>query len=80
MLHANIFSKGKLIENPQKLNIHLPSGNFGAILMKTPEKVAEICRAMNDSMGGLGRVSVKCRVGIDNEESFSFLSNFVSKA
>ncbi|PVU89445.1 hypothetical protein BB559_005096 [Furculomyces boomerangus] len=64
------------------LNVGCPSsnvqsGNFGAVLMKTPEKVAEICNSMNQVVGSKSKISVKCRIGIDSEESFDFLQNFM---
>ena len=64
------------------LNIGCPSqkvqsGNFGACLMAQPEKVAECVKAMTQASDL--PVTVKHRIGIDNEEGELFLINFVDK-
>ncbi|KAJ2389110.1 hypothetical protein GGI23_005905 [Coemansia sp. RSA 2559] len=68
------------------LNCGCPSrsvqmGAFGATLMKTPDKTAQIVQAMaraaKEAGGGMA-VSVKCRIGIDEDESLGFLERFVS--
>ena len=51
------------------------SGSFGACLMKEPDLVAQCVEAMIKSVDI--PVTVKCRIGIDNEESFEFLDRFV---
>ena len=61
------------------LNCGCPSprvtlGCFGASLMTSPELVARCMTAMAES--GMP-VSVKCRIGVDDNESFEFLRNFV---
>ncbi|KAJ1674525.1 hypothetical protein EV182_003107 [Spiromyces aspiralis] len=45
--------------------------------MKSPETVARVCRAMIDAVEGKTRITVKCRIGIDDVESFEFVSRFV---
>lgn len=52
------------------------NGLFGAALMKDPELVAACCRAMRLASGL--PVTVKCRLGLDDDTSFSSLRNFVS--
>jgi tRNA-dihydrouridine synthase A len=61
------------------LNVGCPSdrvqsGRFGACLMAEPERVADCVRALRESWGGA--VTVKCRIGIDDLDSYEFLSNF----
>lgn len=58
------------------LNAGCPSdkvqnGNFGAILMRTPEVIAECFRAMQDAAGDIP-VSVKTRIGVDELDSEEF--------
>ncbi len=52
------------------------SGRFGACLMAEPELVARNVRAMQDTVQI--PVSVKCRLGIDRDERYDVLENFVS--
>lgn len=64
------------------LNCGCPSdrvqnGGFGAALMLRPDLVADILKAMTDAVSV--PVTVKCRIGIDNEDSPDFLRNFVRK-
>ncbi|KAJ2338571.1 hypothetical protein IWW50_007030, partial [Coemansia erecta] len=66
------------------LNCGCPSrnvqmGSFGAVLMKTPELVADIVGEMSGAARATGcRISVKCRIGIDEDESPEFLRRFLS--
>ncbi|KAJ2456961.1 hypothetical protein GGI03_006239 [Coemansia sp. RSA 2337] len=69
------------------LNCGCPSrnvqmGSFGAVLMKSPEYTADIVRAMSEAASQDGResltVSVKCRIGIDEDESPEFLRRFLT--
>lgn len=53
------------------------SGAFGACLMRDPALVAECVKAMRDAVDI--PVHVKCRIGIDDSEDFTFLEDFVSK-
>ncbi len=42
------------------------SGTFGAVLMRTPDVVAQCCAAMQDAVQV--EVTVKCRIGVRSEE------------
>lgn len=62
------------------LNVGCPSsrvqsGQFGACLMAKPTLVAECIRAMCASVSI--PVSVKCRIGIDDHDSDTFLQDFI---
>ncbi|GIW21206.1 MAG: tRNA-dihydrouridine(20/20a) synthase [Candidatus Sericytochromatia bacterium] len=64
------------------LNIGCPSdrvqnGNFGACLMDHPDLVSE-CVYKIKSVVNLP-VTIKCRIGIDNKNSYEYLYNFVKK-
>ncbi len=63
------------------LNVGCPSdrvqsGSFGACLMAEPELVADCVRAMQDAAGEVP-VTVKCRIGIDEQDEEQALRNFV---
>ena len=51
------------------------SGRFGACLMASPDVVAGCLVAMQSTIGV--PVTVKTRIGIDNEDSYAFLRRFV---
>ena len=51
------------------------SGQFGACLMAEPERVAACYRAMSDAVDI--PVTVKSRIGIDDQDSYEFLCRFV---
>ena len=51
------------------------SGQFGACLMARPEVVADCLRAMRSEVDI--PVTVKTRIGIDDEDSYEFLKRFV---
>lgn len=53
------------------------SGMFGACLMKKPDHVAECVAAMIDAVDI--PVTVKCRLGVDDYDSFEFLDDFIQK-
>jgi tRNA-dihydrouridine synthase A len=62
------------------LNIGCPSdrvqsGRFGACLMAEPALVAECVAAMRDAAGL--RVTVKCRIGVDDQDAEESLDRFV---
>jgi tRNA-dihydrouridine synthase A len=63
------------------LNVGCPSdrvsgsGCFGASLMRTPELVADICRSIAERTSIMP--SVKCRIGVDDNDSYSHLASFV---
>ena len=52
------------------------SGTFGAILMKTPERVAECCGAMRAAQSA--EVTVKCRIGVDDQDPREVLPAFLA--
>ncbi|MGH1404402.1 MAG: tRNA dihydrouridine(20/20a) synthase DusA [Alphaproteobacteria bacterium] len=63
------------------LNCGCPSdrvqkGKIGAILMEDPELVAQCISEMNKAVKI--PVTVKCRIGIDEQDSFEFLDHFIS--
>jgi len=51
------------------------SGAFGAVLMKSPELVAECCAAMIAAQPR--EVTVKCRIGVDDQEPREVLPQFL---
>ncbi len=64
------------------LNCGCPServqrGAFGACLMREADLVADGVKAMLDAVGGAIPVTVKHRIGIDKEESYGFVHDFV---
>jgi tRNA-dihydrouridine synthase A len=63
------------------LNVGCPSdrvqsGTFGAVLMKSPDLVADCVRAMIEAAGGT-EVTVKCRIGVDDQEPEAVLPAFL---
>lgn len=63
------------------LNVGCPSprvskGRFGACLMLEPQLVADCVFAMNQAV--TLSVTVKCRIGVDNEDSYEALTNFIN--
>ncbi len=63
------------------LNVGCPSdrvqsGTFGAVLMKSPELVADCVRAMIEAAGGT-EVTVKCRIGVDDQGPEAVLPAFL---
>lgn len=64
------------------LNVGCPSdrvqgGNFGACLMAVPDLVADCVAAMQKAVAI--PVTVKCRIGIDDQDAETDLQNFVTK-
>lgn len=64
------------------LNVGCPSdrvqsGAFGAVLMKDPGLVADCVKAMQDSVDVA--VTVKCRIGVDDQEPNEVLPDFLSR-
>jgi tRNA-dihydrouridine synthase A len=53
------------------------SGRFGACLMREPSHVAACVEAMCKAVDI--PVTIKCRIGIDHEDSFEFLDRFVGE-
>ncbi len=67
--------------NSINLNIGCPSkkvqkGSFGACLMKDPLNVSRMIRSMIKESEI--DVSIKCRLGVDNFDSYEFLKKFIS--
>jgi tRNA-dihydrouridine synthase A len=63
------------------LNVGCPSdrvqsGRFGACLMAEPRLVAECVRSMREAVARVP-VTVKCRIGIDDHDSYDFFAGFV---
>ena len=61
------------------LNVGCPServqkGAFGACLMKEPILVSECIKAMQEATSL--PITVKCRIGVDENDSYEFLQNF----
>lgn len=71
------------------LNVGCPSdrvqsGRFGACLMKDPNLVAECIASMKAKISSKAkekalRISVKCRLGVDEQEEFCLLEDFIRK-
>jgi tRNA-dihydrouridine synthase A len=67
------------------LNVGCPSdrvqsGRFGACLMREPALVADCVAAMHAAVADSGRhvpVTVKCRIGVDDQDEFADLHRFV---
>ncbi len=53
------------------------SGAFGAVLMKTPELVADCVAAMREAVEV--EVTVKCRIGVDEQKPEQVLPDFLEK-
>ncbi|UWQ30328.1 tRNA dihydrouridine(20/20a) synthase DusA [Leisingera sp. M523] len=53
------------------------SGAFGAVLMQTPELVADCVAAMQAAVKA--EVTVKCRIGVDEQEPEEVLPDFLDK-
>ncbi|KAG0372103.1 hypothetical protein BGX24_000736 [Mortierella sp. AD032] len=63
------------------LNVGCPSprvqkGAFGAVLMKTPGTVVDIIQEMI-KVGVKIPITVKCRIGVDNLDSYEYLCDFI---
>jgi tRNA-dihydrouridine synthase A len=56
------------------------SGRFGACLMAEPKLVAECVKQMRKAVGEQVPVTVKCRIGIDDQDSEADLTKFVDYA
>ncbi|WP_344847648.1 tRNA dihydrouridine(20/20a) synthase DusA [Celeribacter arenosi] len=65
------------------LNVGCPSdrvqsGTFGAILMKSPDLVAACVEAMQSAAGDVP-VTVKCRIGVDDQDPHVVLPDFIAR-
>ncbi|KAF7682980.1 tRNA-dihydrouridine(20/20a) synthase [Astathelohania contejeani] len=56
-------------------SIKVRNGNFGAVLMKYPEKISEIINRVYKHTGII--LSIKCRIGIDEYDSYEYFENFI---
>ncbi|HET6905917.1 MAG TPA: tRNA dihydrouridine(20/20a) synthase DusA [Rhodanobacteraceae bacterium] len=69
------------------LNVGCPSdrvqsGRFGACLMREPGLVADCVRAMREAVadfGGNVPVTVKCRIGVDEQDEYADLQRFAER-
>ena len=66
------------------LNCGCPServqnGAFGACLMREPENVADCVAAMKAALPADVPVTVKCRIGVDDQDDYEDLERFVGK-
>ena len=64
------------------LNVGCPServqkGSFGACLMQEPSLVAECISAMQEC--STTPITIKCRIGINEQDNYEFLHNFTDK-
>lgn len=64
------------------LNVGCPSdrvqsGAFGACLMREPDLVAACCAAMIDAAPEATRITVKCRIGVDEQDPEVVLPAFI---
>ncbi|MFS4438689.1 tRNA dihydrouridine(20/20a) synthase DusA [Paracoccaceae bacterium GXU_MW_L88] len=64
------------------LNVGCPSdrvqsGCFGAVLMKSPALVADCVKAMQDAAPGGPEITVKCRIGVDEQDPEEALPTFL---
>ena len=57
------------------LDLSSGAGSFGAVLMKDPHLVADLCIAASAATGNAP--TVKCRIGVDNQDSYGHLSDFI---
>ena len=81
---ADLARASKLVEaagfQEVNLNCGCPSdrvqnGNFGACLMKSKDLVADCFKAMQNAVSI--PVSIKCRIGVDEFDSWEFFTDFV---
>jgi tRNA-dihydrouridine synthase A len=65
------------------LNVGCPSdrvqsGAFGAVLMKSPDLVADCVQAMQEASTG-AEITVKCRIGVDRQIPADILPDFIER-
>ena len=53
------------------------AGNFGASLMRESALVRELSHAVSEVTGE--PTTVKCRIGVDDEDNYEFISAFIEK-
>jgi len=66
------------------LNVGCPSdrvqnGAFGACLMRSPDLVADCVSAMIDAADGQAEITVKCRIGVDDQDPEVVLPAFIDR-
>ncbi|MEM7547092.1 MAG: tRNA dihydrouridine(20/20a) synthase DusA [Pseudomonadota bacterium] len=66
------------------LNVGCPSdrvqsGVFGACLMREPDLVARCMAAMLDAAGDAAAITVKCRIGVDDQNPAEVLPDFIDR-
>lgn len=66
------------------LNVGCPSdrvrsGAFGACLMRAPDLVADCVRAMIGATDGRAEITVKCRIGVDDQNPGIVLPDFIER-
>lgn len=66
------------------LNVGCPSnrvqsGAFGACLMREPDLVARSAAAMIDAAAGRAEITVKCRIGVDEQDPDIVLPDFLDR-
>ncbi|MEL7465548.1 MAG: tRNA dihydrouridine(20/20a) synthase DusA [Pseudomonadota bacterium] len=66
------------------LNVGCPSdrvqsGAFGACLMREPDLVARCCAAMIDAAEGRAEITVKSRIGVDEQDPERVLPDFIDR-
>lgn len=66
------------------LNVGCPSdrvqsGTFGACLMREPDLVARCCAAMIEAAGDGAEITVKCRIGVDEQDPAVVLPDFIER-
>lgn len=47
--------------------------------MRSPSLVKDLCLAMRDGAGDATPITVKCRIGVDNDDSYEQLAAFVEE-
>lgn len=47
--------------------------------MRSPSLVKDLCLSMRDGAGGDTPITVKCRIGVDNDDSYEQLAAFVDE-
>ncbi|KAF9392037.1 hypothetical protein CPC16_003681 [Podila verticillata] len=67
----------KLVQNNGYKEVNV-NGAFGAVLMKTPSSVVDIIQEMV-KVGVTIPITVKCRIGVDNLDSYEYLYDFLAK-
>ena len=75
---ARPFGYGEINLNVGCPSDRVQSGRFGACLMREPELVAECVTAMREAAGAT-KVTVKCRIGVDEQVPEEVLPEFIAR-